>query len=288
MKKTHRIFALFTSSCLLSLCTSPADATGISGQGTWETTLQARDLDGNQSTAEAYYDTDLNITWLADAFLGKSNTFGLPIDTALGPYHGEAFSYDGYLYSSGDTNWPGAMFWIDAMNNAKYLGYDGWRLPVTDPVNSVAYNNAFLYDGTADTGFSISAPGTTYAGSTGSEMAHLFYNTLGNSAYYDKSGATTSCSTIPPDYCLTNSGPFSNIQAPYWSATEDPTDASNAWDFYFDNGGQNVGIKEYNYVAWAVHPGDIGVAIVPLPAAVWLFGSGLIGMIGIARHNRAA
>lgn len=30
------------------------------------------------------------------------------------------------------------------------------------------------------------------------------------------------------------------------------------------------------------------VAAVPVPAAVWLFGSGLFGLIGIARHKRAA
>ena len=37
----------------------------ISGQGTWETTLQARDFNGD-SVIDAYYDTALNITWLAD------------------------------------------------------------------------------------------------------------------------------------------------------------------------------------------------------------------------------
>jgi len=39
----------------------------VSGQGTWETTLQGRDLDGNNLTAEACYDTALDITWLANA-----------------------------------------------------------------------------------------------------------------------------------------------------------------------------------------------------------------------------
>ena len=32
-----------------------------------ETTLEARDLDGDVSTIEAYFDIALNITWLADA-----------------------------------------------------------------------------------------------------------------------------------------------------------------------------------------------------------------------------
>lgn len=37
-------------------------AAAVTGQGTWETTLQARDLDGNGVT-DAFYDTSLDITW---------------------------------------------------------------------------------------------------------------------------------------------------------------------------------------------------------------------------------
>jgi len=50
-----------------SIFSVTANAVPVSGQGTWETTLQGRDLDGNNLTAEAYQDTALNITWLADA-----------------------------------------------------------------------------------------------------------------------------------------------------------------------------------------------------------------------------
>ena len=39
---------------------------GVPGQGTWETTLKARDLDGDHVT-DAFYDTELNITWLRNA-----------------------------------------------------------------------------------------------------------------------------------------------------------------------------------------------------------------------------
>ena len=41
--------------------------------------------------------------------------------------------------------------------------------------------------------------------------------------------------------------------------------------------------SNYNY-AWVVQSGDVGA--VPVPAAVWLFGSGLIGMIGLMRKKR--
>ena len=37
--------------------------------------------------------------------------------------------------------------------------------------------------------------------------------------------------------------------------------------------------------AWAVQSGDISA--VPVPAAVWLFGSGLIGLAGFDRRKKA-
>lgn len=58
-------------------------AVGITGQGTWEVSLQARDLDGNMATIEAYYDTALGITWLADANAAAGTAFdggGSPTD----------------------------------------------------------------------------------------------------------------------------------------------------------------------------------------------------------------
>ena len=50
-----------------SLDGEAASAVGIPGRGSWETTLAPRDLDGDAATIEAWYDTDLGITWLADA-----------------------------------------------------------------------------------------------------------------------------------------------------------------------------------------------------------------------------
>jgi hypothetical protein len=42
---------------------------------------------------------------------------------------------------------------------------------------------------------------------------------------------------------------------------------------------------------WAAAPGDFdyfNVTAVPVPAAVWLFGSGLLGLVGIARRKKIA
>jgi hypothetical protein len=122
------------------LCATSAHAAGVPGQGTWETTLQARDIN-HDGTVDAYYDSELHITWLADA--------NLPLTSG----------YDTHSPPSA----PGAMSWSDANTWAQTLdlyGVTGWRLPAM-----------FLPTGCTQTSFSCSgAPG---------EMSHLFEHTLG-------------------------------------------------------------------------------------------------------------
>jgi hypothetical protein len=212
-----------------------ANVTPVSGQGTWETTLQGRDLDGNLATAEAYYDAVLGITWLADANYAQTS------------------GYD----ADGRMDWATANVWAAGLN---FNGITGWRLSNTNPVDGMAYDYNLLHDGTSDSGYNISAPGTTYAGSTGSELAHIFYNTLGNLALYDTSG-----SPFQPGWGLSNTGAFSKIQSnPYWSATEYPGN-DIAWFFSFNSGSQSSS-NEFNLkFAWAVHDGDVGAAIILTP-----------------------
>ena len=233
---------------------------------------------------QAYYDTTLNITWLADANLAASNTFGLPTGVSLGTYPGDTSGVNGIIYASGRMNWPGAKFWIDAMNAANYLGYNDWRLPTLGPINGSAFDYNFAYDGSTDRGYNITAPGSAHAGSTASEMAHLFYNTLSNTGYYDTSGNLTGCAGAP-NYCLTNTGPFANLQPyDYWPGLGYAPGISSAWVFGFGIGSQSSVYEGNDGYAWAVRPGD--VSAVPVPAAVWLFGSGLIGLLGVARRKR--
>lgn len=245
------------SACVLTLSTFAVQPAPVSGQGTWESTLQGRDLDSNLSTFEAYYDTVLDITWLADA-----NYAGTPM------------------------NWTTANSWAAGLNPYG-SGIMGWRLPDTSPADGVAYDYNYAADGSTDSGYNISAPDTAHAGSTASEMAHLFYNTLGNLGYCDpvlSSGST--CSGPQSGLGLSNAGPFSNVQSnTYWSATEYAPLPVNAWYFTMNRGDQRNTSKYNNRYAWAVHSGDVGASAVPVPAAVWLFGSGLFGLVGVARRR---
>jgi hypothetical protein len=88
------------------------------------------------------YDTDLKISWLKDANLAATNTFGV---SGIGP--------------GGDMDWCTAQQWIAAMNRSSYMGFSTWRLP-----------DAHNPDG--------SGPSLGY--NADSEMGHLYYKELGN------------------------------------------------------------------------------------------------------------
>ena len=260
-KLTISISSIF----VLMLTNFVADAAPLIGQGVWQETLHARDLDGDDATIEAYYDSLLNITWLANANAGA----GSPFDNDL--YH---------------TSQDGIMVWTNANDWAASLqigGVTGWRLPTSDPLNGSNYTVRFAADGSRDHGVNISAPGSRYEGSTASELAHMFYVTLGNSGYLDLENVHTGCG-VSSDTCLTNSGPFLNLQTnfSYWSATEYVVNTDLAWMFTMSHGEQFMWNKTHeDGYAWAVHDGDVGLAVVPLPSALWFFCTGILGALGV-------
>ncbi len=144
------------------------------------------------------------------------------------------------------------------MNAANYLGFNDWRLPAT-AVPDASCDNQLTEGADAGAGWA--------SGCTGSEMGHLS----------NIEGVTAAA----PDL-------FSNVQssASYWSGTELASEPANfAWDYSFKNVSQDfAGFKELNRFVWAVR-GEFSA--VPLPAAVWLFGAGLVGLLGVARHKKA-
>jgi len=147
--------------------------------------------------------------------------------------------------ADGFMTWQVANDWAAGLD---VVGVTGWRLATTDPAVS-GLNQ------------------------TGSEMGNLFYNVLGGSA---GSSITT---THNANYDL-----FSHVQSGgYWSSTEYAPNANFAWAINMNNGFQIATSKGGGHGGWAVQSGDVGA--VPVPAAVWLFGSGLLGLIGVARRK---
>jgi hypothetical protein len=114
-------------------------------------------------------------------------------------------------------------------------------------------------------------------------MEHLFYNELGGTR------STPIALSTDPDLNLFYSiapGDYAHKIDFYWSAKTSGIDANFALTFGFNNTYYSgIGKPEYKWLshghAWGVIEGDI--AAVPLPGAVWLMGSGLVGLIGLKK-----
>jgi hypothetical protein len=153
---------------------------------------------------------------------------------------------------NGVKDWDTANAWAAGLTIA---GVGGWRLPSMD-VNG----DDVIVDCTSD-----------QEACKDNEYGHL--NNYGAGTVFG-SGITSS-----------SPGPFSHVQSVrYWSSTGFAPNPSLAWGFGFGGGGPGLDNKLDDFYGWAVQSGNVGA--VPVPAAVWLFGSGLIGLLGLARRKR--
>lgn len=214
------------------------------------------------------YDDVLNVTWLGDANYAKTS------------------GYD----ADGQMDWTVAMIWADNLSyydSVRKVNYTDWRLPSIAPINGFWFNlNPYdwwfsTYPGVFDIGFNISAPGTMYAGGTGSELAYMFYNNLGNKGYFGLDGIAPQ-----PGWDSINTSFFTNLQrAPYWAGTEYPY-PDYAFVFEMMDGYQ-LGIpKNANHYAWAVRDGDVIATSMPEPSMVSLIVLGLLGAFQLRRRQQ--
>lgn len=248
-KHLHQLMQVATVGLAVSL-SGAAVAGAVSGQGTWESTLQGRDIN-HDGVDDAYYDSSLKVTWLANAF-AEGPPPGMPVGRPI-------------LF------WGEAREWVRDLN---VFGLTGWRLPnvVNDPMaTAVGFRScpSGSYDG-ADHGLCGYNSDTSQ-----SEMSHMFYVTLGNKAPMDAGGLPQVGSG------LTNTGPFQNLlPAIYWTGTRnDPGDF--VWTFAMASGAQGVTdpYGGFRTGVWAVRDGDIGAVPEPESLALTLSGGMLVGWL---------
>lgn len=236
--------------CLISagalLCAS-ASTFAVSSPST----LLARDLDGDAATVEAHYDTELRITWLADARALSGSRWDeppypfsdqMPPDPIDQPAERAAWEAQNYSYRhDGLTRNDSALAWASMLSVG---GITGWRLPATFvPVDPWP-------DGAP-------CPCQQLGTATSSELSHLYLETLGGHP---------------------ESGPFGlGPTGDLWTNT--PLEL-----FSYGNGGLEVSLagsgkpeRTTEAFALAVHDGDIGspISVVPEPSSVLLLLTGL-------------
>lgn len=240
---------LLAAGLLLSLTTLNAQAS-----------LTAYTAAGNQSVV---YSSVSNVTWTGDANLLGTMINSLGYTNVVNAIRAASLtvtntpnSLDGndgvYLIGPNDfsNTFIGRTTWFGAVAFTKYL----------NSINYAGSNQWALPGAGANPHYGFNQ--------TGGQFGQLFYNELGGTAR----------GIIP------NTANFSNEQAAtYWLGTEDVLFPSNAWLFLAASGGQELMFKNVQTYAWAVSPGQ--VAAVPVPGAVWLFGSGLLGLIRLRRRG---
>jgi len=165
---------------------------------------------------------------------------------------------DGFMNWYEADNWAANLSYYDSVRG---VTYDDWRLPVTDGT----FNSFGLF---APTNCQIA----TEQVCRGSELGYMYYYNLVGNQGDDLTGVQT---------------PLINIENVYWFGTGNPNDNSAAYGFIYGAGGgglyqQYAKLTVFNN-AWAVRDGDV----VPVPPALWLFGSGLLGMAGMARRRKS-
>lgn len=226
-------------------------AQAVSGQGTWESTLLGRDINLNAVAATSADAVYLYDTTLNVTWLRNANV-------------------------AGQMDWNTATTWAaNLVTGSGATAISDWRLPTMADPNAVTN---WTYGGT-NAGYNPDP--------SSSEMASLFFNSLGNKAYYDTKG------NPQPGWGLTNTGSFLSLQsAYYWLGTQYVISPSNAWMFSTSNGGQTDNGNTNQFFATAVHSGDVGsvVSAVPEPEtyAMLLAGLGLMAFTLRSRRGVSA
>jgi hypothetical protein len=138
MKSPYHFSIAAVSLLLLSWLPTAANAVAVPGQGTWESTLFARDINGD-GTVDAYFDSTRNVTWLADAKAIKGTSFD-----------------DGFNINDGKVTYDSAKTWLAGLN---VYGVTGWRFPGADlvPMYGVTLGNSSI-PGSPTTGWTNTGP----------------------------------------------------------------------------------------------------------------------------------
>lgn len=166
-------------------------------------------------------------------------------------------------YSNAPTNWSVQRSWAETLeprlSNISTPGYSiswtdsEWRLPTAGPNPQVAYDQVTA------------------------EMGHLFYVELGFQSFPDRGMTFLSSAELN----ATNFDRLTN--GDYWAL--EARNSRVAWHFDNSLGELNVDDRQFD-ANYGIAVRGAQVSVIPVPAAIWFLGSGLIALIGIAGRKK--
>lgn len=233
-----------------------AQAAGLPGQGSWQSTLHARDLQGHavaldSQQAAFFYDSVLDVTWLRQASA------------------------------------PQLQSWAQARDWAAQLtvgGHGDWRLPTTLDTGLPGCARVTYMGG--DCGYNVPTQTGTGNDASYSELAHLFQVTLGNAAAYTTAGQFRGFAGQGTSWGLANTGGFEGLQsAVYWSGSGVAGNNNYAWSYHFGLGYQSLAEKGVLSQALVLRDGDV-LSAVPEPSTWAMAGAGLLCLGWLQRRRR--
>jgi hypothetical protein len=171
------------------------------------------------------YDTVMHVTWLADANLPSTQTFGVP---GINP--------------SGSMNYATAVAWVaqlNAYNNgAGWLGHNNWTLPTTPQIDSTC---------------NLLGPNGNFGvGCVDDAMSSLF-TSLG--LQFPDTAVPIPANSV---------GPFINFQPYlYWSDTANGRDSNGYFTFSFNTGWQGGNLNPFYMYALPMVQGQVPATYQP-------------------------
>lgn len=190
-------------------------------------------------------------------------------------------TYEGSSYNLiYDADAPmGSIVWLDYTNGpSTWFGQINWASELNTAITS--YNIYPAYTVTWNGSWRLPSAGANPQGGydqTTSELGHLYYEELGLKNFEDRG-------FVPVSNDELNALNFGNLIASnYWYSTEDIDYPDKAWLFNTIYGGQGTYVKTAAFYALAVH--NAQVSTVPIPGAIWLLGSGLLGFVAVRKRK---
>ena len=203
-------------------------------------------------------------------FLGEFGNDTVSLSLNGLPAHGlTTVSFSLYLIRSWDGN-------DTAVVNKDPLGPDTWTLNVAGGPSLI------------NTTFSNGNPAGQAYGGAFSSYTHTAWTPC--TAYQGYSGPSPNGPMKGANECYSLGYKFTSL-----SVTNEAMDSVYELAFTFPHTNSSIvlnfganGLQSLADESWGLDNVRVSVAPIPIPAAVWLFGSGLLGLIGVARRKTCA